>query len=44
MIRWQEGEYAGAHALWLKALKIVPEDEDVIYWFARAEKQLRGED
>jgi tetratricopeptide (TPR) repeat protein len=42
MIGWQRGDYTAAHGFWLKTLKIVPDDEDVIYWFARAEKELRS--
>jgi len=41
MIRWQAGEYAKAHEHWLKALKALPKDEDVLYWFALSEKRLR---
>jgi len=41
MIHWQRGEVSGAHAHWLMALKAMPEDEDVLYWFALSEKRLR---
>jgi Flp pilus assembly protein TadD len=41
MIRWQAGEVREAHAQWLAALKTLPADEDILYWFALAEKKLR---
>jgi len=41
MLYWEESEYAKAHALWLRALKRAPDDEEVLYWFAAAEKKLR---
>lgn len=41
MIRWQAGDAREAHAHWLAALKALPEDEDILYWFALAEKKLR---
>lgn len=41
MILWQSGDVRLAHAHWLKALKAMPRDEDVLYWFALSEKKLR---
>lgn len=41
MIRWQAGDARAAQAHWLAALKSLPEDEDILYWFALAEKKLR---
>lgn len=41
MLRWQAGEVREAHAQWLAALKTLPDDEDILYWFALAEKKLR---
>jgi tetratricopeptide (TPR) repeat protein len=41
MLRWQAGDVREAHAQWLAALKTLPEDEDILYWFALAEKKLR---
>lgn len=41
MIRWQAGDVREAHGHWLKALKRLPRDEDVLYWFALSEKKLR---
>jgi tetratricopeptide (TPR) repeat protein len=41
MIRWQDGDIRSAHEHWLKALKTLPRDEDVLYWFALSEKKLR---
>jgi Flp pilus assembly protein TadD len=43
MLRWQAGDVRGAHGEWLRALQALPEDEDVLYWFALAEKKLREE-
>ena len=41
MIRWQSGDVREAHGHWLKTLKRLPRDEDVLYWFALSEKKLR---
>lgn len=41
MIHWQNGEFALAHDHWLHTLKALPKDEDVLYWFALAEKKIR---
>ena len=41
MIRWQAGEVREAHTHWLAALKALPDDEDILYWFALAEKKVR---
>ncbi|MEO7423982.1 MAG: tetratricopeptide repeat protein [Fibrobacteria bacterium] len=41
MILWQSGDVRGAHGHWLRALKKLPQDEDVLYWFALSEKKLR---
>ncbi len=41
MVYWQEGDIAGAHERWFKALKLSPKDEDILYWFALSEKRLR---
>lgn len=41
MLRWQAGDPKAAHAHWLAALKLLPNDEDILYWFALAEKKLR---
>lgn len=41
MIDWHEGNIADAHTRWMKALQCSPDDEDIIYWFARSEKELR---
>jgi tetratricopeptide (TPR) repeat protein len=42
MILWEAGEEQSAHGHWLKALKRLPQDEDVLYWYALSEKKLRG--
>jgi len=41
MIYWQAGDVRQAHEHWLKSLKSLPHDEDVLYWFALSEKKLR---
>ncbi|HON11523.1 MAG TPA: tetratricopeptide repeat protein [Chitinispirillaceae bacterium] len=41
MIDWYEGNIESAHKEWLKALKCAPDDQEIIYWFARSEKRLR---
>lgn len=41
MIRWQAGDARSAHSHWLKALSALPRDEDILYWFAMAERRLR---
>jgi Flp pilus assembly protein TadD len=41
MLCWEEGGVRDAHDLWLRALKLSPQDEDFLYWFAVAEKRLR---
>jgi tetratricopeptide (TPR) repeat protein len=41
MVQWQRGEIAAAREHWLRALKRSPDDEDILYWFARAEKASR---
>jgi tetratricopeptide (TPR) repeat protein len=41
MIYWQKGAVSEAHQQWLKALRLAPKDEDIIYWFALAEKKMR---
>ncbi len=41
MILWQAGEFKPAHDHWLKALRAMPQNEDIIYWFAFAESKLR---
>jgi tetratricopeptide (TPR) repeat protein len=41
MLRWQAGGVREAHAQWLAALKTLPNDEDILYWFALAEKKMR---
>lgn len=38
MIHWDNGDIEGARSHWLIALKRAPEDEDLLYWFALAEK------
>ena len=43
MVYWRRGRLADARGYWLKALKLAPDDEDILYWFALAEKQLREE-
>lgn len=41
MIFWVRDQIDSAHIFWLEALKLEPEDDDILYWFAMAEKRLR---
>jgi tetratricopeptide (TPR) repeat protein len=41
MLHWEEKQAREAHDLWLRALALSPQDEDILYWFAAAEKNLR---
>ena len=41
MIFWVRDQVDNAHKYWLEALKLEPEDDDILYWFAMAEKRLR---
>lgn len=41
MLEWQAGDARAAHGHWLASLKALPADEDILYWFALAEKKLR---
>ncbi len=41
MVNWQERNTAVAHDLWFRALEITPNDSEILYWFARAEKEIR---
>ncbi len=43
MLFWSANDVENARTYWLKALSMSPEDEDILYWFARAEKVLRGQ-
>jgi len=40
MIFWVRDQVVHAHKYWLEALKLEPEDDDILYWFAMAEKRL----
>jgi Flp pilus assembly protein TadD len=41
MIAWNENDFPEARNFWLKGLKLAPKDEEMLYWFARAEKKVR---
>ena len=41
MLLWQAGEYRKAHEHWFRTLQALPQDEDVLYWFALSEKKMR---
>ena len=41
MIFWVREQIESAHKFWLEALKLEPEDDDILFWFAMAEKRLR---
>lgn len=42
MFHWQDGKTLKAYEWWLKALMMAPKDENVQYWFARADLKMRG--
>lgn len=42
MVDWHEGNIAAAHGLWLRSLELSQDDSEILYWFARAEKELRS--
>jgi Tfp pilus assembly protein PilF len=44
MVHWEQHHFVQAHDFWLRALKLVPKDEEFLYWFAAAEKKLRSTD
>ena len=41
MLCWEEKRIQEAHDHWMRALTGAPDDEDILYWFAAAEKSLR---
>jgi tetratricopeptide (TPR) repeat protein len=41
MLHWYKGEFLQAHHYWLRALKIAPRDQNVVYWFAAADVKVR---
>jgi Flp pilus assembly protein TadD len=41
MLYWEERNIKKARNLWLRALTDAPHDEELLYWFAAAEKSLR---
>jgi tetratricopeptide (TPR) repeat protein len=41
MLYWEEHKVGKARDMWLRALTNSPHDEDLLYWFAAAEKNLR---
>ncbi|MBN1600201.1 MAG: tetratricopeptide repeat protein [Chitinispirillaceae bacterium] len=41
MVAWNQNQMEIAHEFWFKALCKSPQDEEILYWFARAEKLLR---
>jgi Flp pilus assembly protein TadD len=42
MMRWSQGDVLGAREQWLRALKCAPRDEDILYWFALAQKEAQA--
>ncbi len=43
MVAWEQNQIETAHSYWLRALQKSPNDEEILYWFARAEKLLRNQ-
>ncbi|MBN1576801.1 MAG: tetratricopeptide repeat protein [Chitinispirillaceae bacterium] len=41
MVRWALNDIRGAHDAWFRALRLAPDDKDIVYWYAAAEKKLR---
>ena len=41
MVYWSQKDVIKARELWLQALSLDSEDEDILYWFAHAEKKIR---
>jgi tetratricopeptide (TPR) repeat protein len=41
MVYWSNNDFVRARDTWLRALSLDSEDEDILYWFARAEKMVR---
>jgi tetratricopeptide (TPR) repeat protein len=41
MAYWQRQRYDSAHVHWMAALRLDPDDEDALYWFAVSEQVLR---
>lgn len=41
MLRWSQGDFSGAHRAWLRALRLAPDDKDVVYWYSVADKMVR---
>jgi tetratricopeptide (TPR) repeat protein len=44
MVHWEQRQVGKAHEYWLRTLKLDPGDEEFLYWFAVAEKNLRADD
>lgn len=42
MLDWEVKSFSRAHDWWLRALQLAPDDRDILYWFAAAEKELRS--
>lgn len=42
MLDWEANDFSHAHDWWLCALQHAPDDRDILYWFAAAEKELRS--
>ena len=41
MMYWNSNRILEAHSTWLRGLRHAPDDEELIYWFAQAEKALQ---
>lgn len=41
MALWSRNDYKSAHQYWLEASKLSPDDNDMVYWLAMAEKKLQ---
>jgi Flp pilus assembly protein TadD len=40
MVCWAGGDVPGATIAWFKALRLAPQDKDIVYWYSTAQKKL----
>jgi tetratricopeptide (TPR) repeat protein len=41
MVKWAVHDVSGAHQAWFRALKLAPQDKDIVFWYSAAEKKLQ---
>jgi tetratricopeptide (TPR) repeat protein len=42
MVKWFQCDYEGARRLWFRAVKLAPQDKDIVYWYSVADKKVKG--